>query len=57
VYQYRRGRPSFWFTGLLFFMTGIALILYLNPPPTEPRERDYIYVGSFYAFPSGSGWA
>ncbi len=50
VYQYRRGRSSFWFTALLFFMTGVALILYLNPPPTEPRERDYIYVGSFYAF-------
>ena len=35
---------------LLFFLTGIALILYLNSPPIEPRERDYIYVGSFYAF-------
>ncbi len=50
IYQYRKGRYSFYVTGLLFFMTGIALILYLNPPPTEPRERDYIYVGSFYAF-------
>ena len=35
---------------LLFFLTGIALIIYLNSPPTEPRERDYIYVGSYYAF-------
>ncbi|WP_448528665.1 glycosyltransferase family 117 protein [Raineya sp.] len=36
--------------GLLFFLTGIALIIYLNSPPVEPRERDYIYVGSFYVF-------
>ncbi len=36
--------------GMLFFLLGIALILYLNGPPTEPRERDYIYAGSFYAF-------
>jgi len=35
---------------LLFFLTGIALIIYLNSPPTEPRERDYIYVGSYFAF-------
>ena len=34
----------------LFFLTGLALILYLNSPASEPRERDYIYVGSFYAF-------
>jgi len=31
-------------------MTGLALVLYLNSPPSEPRERDYIYVGSYYAF-------
>ena len=37
-------------TGLLFFMMGIALVIYLNSPPVEPRERDYIYVGSFYIF-------
>lgn len=37
-------------TGLLFFMMGIALVVYLNSPPVEPRERDYIYVGSFYIF-------
>lgn len=35
---------------LLFFMTGIAIVLYLNQPSTEPRERDYAVVGSFYAF-------
>ncbi len=35
---------------LLFFFTGIAIVLYLNQKPLEPRERDYAYVGSFYAF-------
>jgi Protein of unknown function (DUF2723) len=35
---------------LLFFLTGLALVIYLNSPPVEPRERDYIYVGSFYFF-------
>ncbi len=49
-YQYRKHRHSFFITGLLFFLTGLALVTYLNPPPVEPRERDYIYVGSFYAF-------
>ncbi|TAE37742.1 MAG: DUF2723 domain-containing protein [Runella slithyformis] len=37
-------------TGLLFVMMGVALVIYLNSPPVEPRERDYIYVGSFYMF-------
>lgn len=50
IYQYMKNRQSFLLVGLLFFMTGIALVLYLNSPPVEPRERDYIYVGSFYAF-------
>ncbi|MCU0353057.1 MAG: DUF2723 domain-containing protein [Cytophagales bacterium] len=50
VFLFRRNRQAFFVTGLLFFMTGLALVLYLNPPPVEPRERDYIYVGSFYAF-------
>ena len=35
---------------LLFFMTGLAIVLYLNQPPAQPRERDYAYAGSFYAF-------
>ena len=35
---------------LLFILTGVALVVYLNSPPTEPRERDYIYAGSYYAF-------
>jgi hypothetical protein len=50
IYQYRKNKQGFLLVGLLFFMTGIALVLYLNSPPVEPRERDYIYVGSFYAF-------
>lgn len=49
-FQYQRHEKGFWVTLMLFFLTGIALILYLNSPPIEPRERDYIYVGSFYAF-------
>ncbi len=36
--------------GLLFFFTGLAVLIYLNTPPNEPRERDYAYVGSYYAF-------
>lgn len=41
---------DFWVVLLLFVMTGIAIIVYLNQPPIEPRERDYTSVGSFYAF-------
>lgn len=37
-------------TFLLFFLTGLALVVYLNSPPIEPRERDYIYAGSFYFY-------
>src|SRR5690606_41306588 len=35
---------------LLFFFTGLAIVLYLNQTPLQPRERDYAYAGSFYAF-------
>lgn len=43
--------PKNWFiVALLFFFTGLAIIIYLNPKPYEPRERDYAYAGSFYAF-------
>ena len=45
-----QGIQSFWITFMLFFMTGIAIVLYLNQPPEQPRERDYAYAGSFYAF-------
>ena len=48
--QYKRDVKLFSATALLFFMTGIAIVLYLNTPPIEPRERDYIYAGSFYIF-------
>ncbi|MEM9981516.1 MAG: DUF2723 domain-containing protein, partial [Bacteroidota bacterium] len=50
VFSFLRNKRVFLIVSLLFFLTGMALILYLNPPPIEPRERDYIYVGSFYAF-------
>ncbi|UII33384.1 DUF2723 domain-containing protein [Fulvivirga ulvae] len=50
LYQYQKNKKDFAFVAMLFFLTGIALILYLNSPPIEPRERDYIYVGSYYAF-------
>ena len=50
VFQFSRHRRGFGVTFILFFLTGLALVVYLNSPPTEPRERDYIYVGSYYAF-------
>ena len=49
-FQARYDARSFIVTLLLFLMMGVVLVLYLNSPPVEPRERDYIYVGSFYAF-------
>ena len=44
------GIRQFWVVFFLFFMTGIAIVLYLNQTPMQPRERDYAYAGSFYAF-------
>jgi hypothetical protein len=49
-YHYKKHKRGFWVVMLLFFMTGIAIVLYLNQTPYQPRERDYSYVGSFYAF-------
>lgn len=49
-FQYRKSKPVFMINALLFAMLGLALVFYFNSPPVEPRERDYIYVGSFYAF-------
>jgi len=49
-FHYRQNKKDFWVTMLLFFMTGIAIVLYLNQSPYQPRERDYAYAGSFYAF-------
>lgn len=50
VFQASRKPEDAWVVGLLFFMTGIAIIIYLNQTPHQPRERDYSYIGSFYAF-------
>ena len=44
------GIRQFWVVFFLFFMTGIAIVIYLNQTPAQPRERDYAYAGSFYAF-------
>lgn len=46
----KTGTQDFWVTFLLFFMTGLAIVVYLNQSPYQPRERDYAYAGSFYAF-------
>ena len=53
VWQWRRGREGrqqLWIVTLLFVMTGLAIVVYLNQTPLQPRERDYAYAGSFYAF-------
>ncbi|UXX81138.1 DUF2723 domain-containing protein [Reichenbachiella carrageenanivorans] len=50
TFQYYKDPRNFAFVGMLFFLTGAAVVLYLNSPPTEPRERDYIYAGSYYAY-------
>ena len=44
------GIRQFWVVFFLFFMTGLAIVIYLNQTPSQPRERDYAYAGSFYAF-------
>ncbi len=52
-YQYnqgKKGKQGFFVTFLLFVFTGIAIVVYLNQSPLQPRERDYSYAGSFYAF-------
>ena len=50
AYRGEQGIKQFWVVFFLFFMTGIAIVLYLNQTPAQPRERDYAYAGSFYAF-------
>ena len=50
IFQIQKARKDFAVTGLLFFFTGIAIVIYLNQVSLQPRERDYAYVGSFYAF-------
>ena len=46
----QKGIRQFWVVFFLFFMTGLAIVIYLNQTPMQPRERDYAYAGSFYAF-------
>ena len=46
----QKGIKQFWVVFFLFFMTGLAIVIYLNQTPMQPRERDYAYAGSFYAF-------
>lgn len=52
-YQYNKGKEGkqgLWLVFLLFLLTGLAIVVYLNQYPHQPRERDYAYAGSFYAF-------
>ncbi|MBR5631454.1 MAG: DUF2723 domain-containing protein [Bacteroidales bacterium] len=50
VWLLKRDWKQSWIIFLLFFMTGLAIVIYLNQTPNQPRERDYSYAGSFYAF-------
>lgn len=50
LYHFQKNRRDFLVTFLLFFFTGFAIVIYLNQSGFQPRERDYAYVGSFYAF-------
>ena len=50
IYQFISDRKDWIVTFLLFFFTGLAIVVYLNQPGNQPRERDYAYVGSFYVF-------
>ena len=53
LFQYSKGaegKKGVWVVFLLFFLTGLAIVIYLNQYPHQPRERDYAYAGSFYAF-------
>ena len=57
IYHYSRNKHDSWFVILLFFFTGIAIVIYLNGSPQQPRERDYAYAGSFYAYAMWIGLA
>jgi hypothetical protein len=50
VYQFQKNKHDAWIVLMLFFFTGIAIVIYLNGPPLQPRERDYAYAGSYYSF-------
>ena len=56
-FQFDRDRRGCWLIFLMFFMTGIAIVIYLNQPPFQVRERDYAYAGSFYFFCVWIGFA
>ena len=56
-YHIRKDKENSFILGVLFLITGIVLIVYLNPPPFEPRERDYVFVGSFQVFCTWVGLA
>jgi hypothetical protein len=50
ILQFKKDRSKFWVLTILFFFTGILINVFLNQPPFEPRERDYVHVGSFQVF-------
>jgi hypothetical protein len=50
IFHLQRDTKNFWVVMLLFILTGLAIVVYLNQTPLQPRERDYAYAGSFYAF-------
>ena len=50
AFKGKRGIRQFWVVLFLFIMTGLAIVVYLNQTPSQPRERDYAYAGSFYAY-------
>ncbi|MBR5331842.1 MAG: DUF2723 domain-containing protein [Muribaculaceae bacterium] len=57
LFASKRGTEQFWVVCFLFLMTGVAIVLYLNQTPGQPRERDYAFAGSFYAFAIWIGMA
>ena len=57
IFQFDRDKRGSWLVFLMFFMTGLAIVLYLNQPPYQVRERDYAYAGSFYFFSVWIGMA
>lgn len=57
LWHYRRDKKGFSLVMLVFLMTGLAIVTYLNQTPSQPRERDYAYAGSFYAFAMWIGMA
>ncbi|MFA5712666.1 MAG: DUF2723 domain-containing protein [Bacteroidales bacterium] len=56
-FHLKHDKKNWWVVMLLFIMTGVAIVLYLNQPPYQPRERDYAFAGSFYAFAIWTGFA